>query len=170
MKDAYLAAMARAANSVTVVTTDGPAGRQGAAVSAMCSVSVEGPAPSLLVCLHAGSRTAQAVAANGTFCANLLNEEQTAISDCFAGRDAHPQGTKFDCANWHRLTTGAPVLIGALAAFDCTVKDVQNVGSHHVFIGELQDVECSRTGQPLVYQNRAYGRALAFGTDPQPST
>lgn len=166
MKEAYLFAMSRAANSVTVVTTDGPAGRQGATVSAMCSVSVDGPAPSLLVCLHSGSRTAQAVAANGAFCANLLTEAQLAISECFAGRDTAPRETKFACANWHQLRTGAPVLNGALAAFDCTVKDVQAVASHQVFIGELQDVECTGTGQPLVYQNRTYGRTQALGTHP----
>lgn len=47
MKDEFLEAMSRAANSVTVVTTDGVAGRLGVTVSAMCSVSVEDPSPLL---------------------------------------------------------------------------------------------------------------------------
>ncbi|GEB48536.1 flavin reductase family protein [Streptomyces cacaoi] len=41
--------MGNAATGVTVVTTDGPHGRYGQTVSAMCSVSADPPA--LLVCV-----------------------------------------------------------------------------------------------------------------------
>jgi flavin reductase (DIM6/NTAB) family NADH-FMN oxidoreductase RutF len=47
-------AMGRTAAGVTVVTTDGPAGRAGLTVSSPCSLSLE-PA-SILFCVHAGSR------------------------------------------------------------------------------------------------------------------
>ena len=45
----YLDAMSRAVTGVNVVTSDGPARRAGLTVSAMSSVSVDGPAPQLLV-------------------------------------------------------------------------------------------------------------------------
>lgn len=158
MKDAYLHAMSRAANSVTIVTTDGPAGRHGVTVSAMCSVSVEDPAPRLLVCVHSLSPACAAIRENGLFCTNLLSEDQAHISDHFAGRSGAKGADKFSCATWHRLSTGAPVLVNALAAFDCRVVDDPLVGSHRIFIGELTAVEATGSGKPLVYHDRAYRR------------
>ena len=49
INDAFLQAMSRAANTVCVVTTDGPAGKFGVTVSAMTSVSIDDAGPSLLV-------------------------------------------------------------------------------------------------------------------------
>ena len=42
-RDSFIAAMRQAATGVTVVTTDGAAGRRGVTVSAMTSVSAEPP-------------------------------------------------------------------------------------------------------------------------------
>jgi flavin reductase (DIM6/NTAB) family NADH-FMN oxidoreductase RutF len=50
--------MRRVASSVTVVTTDGAAGRFGTTVSAFSSVSAD--PPTVLVCLFAQSRIAKA--------------------------------------------------------------------------------------------------------------
>ena len=158
MRDAYLSAMARAANSVTVVTTDGPAGRAGVTVSAMCSVSLDGPAPSLLVCIHEASPARRAIAANGVFCANLLAEDQSHISDCFAGRTKAEGVQKFGCATWTEGVNSVPVLKGALASFACRVAHHHAVNSHHIFIGYVDRVESAETGRPLVYHDRKYGR------------
>ena len=43
LRDRFIAGMARAATTVNVVTTDGPAGRAGVTVSAMSSVSADAP-------------------------------------------------------------------------------------------------------------------------------
>ena len=158
MKQDYLDAMSKAASSVAVVTTDGPAGKLGVTVTAMCSVSVEGPAPTLLVCIHHLSPVCEAIRANRAFCANLLGEDQAHVSDCFAGRSGAKNADKFDCAQWKRLATGAPVLVGGIAAFDCALSDNHLIGSHHVFIGAIQCVESGELGKPLVYHDRQYGR------------
>ena len=49
--------MRQVAATVTVVTTDGPAGQAGATVSAFSSLSAD--PPSVLVCLKADTRIAQ---------------------------------------------------------------------------------------------------------------
>lgn len=162
MEQAFLNAMARAANSVVVVTTDGPAGRAGVTVSAMCSVSVAAPAPTLLICVHEASPARRAIEANGLFCANLLSDSQHHISDCFAGRTGAAGADKFACATWHCLATGAPALDAALACFDCTLLDQSKIGTHHIFIGAIAGVECMAEGRPLVYHDRAYGRPQAL--------
>ncbi|MEQ9673623.1 MAG: flavin reductase family protein, partial [Roseovarius indicus] len=83
-REDFISAMRRVAASVTVVTTDGPAGRAGATVSAFSSVSAD--PPTVLVCLHAQSRIAGFVQENKRFCVNVLPERFSDIADRFAGR------------------------------------------------------------------------------------
>jgi flavin reductase len=154
LREQFLEAMSRAATSVSVVTTDGPAGRAGVTVSAMCSVSAE--RPSLLVCVHHLSPACAAIKANGSFCVNVLRADQSAISDTFAGRLPAPGGDKFGCADWRRLATGAPALDRPLAAFDCTLMKLVEWGTHFVMIGDIVDVETD-SGTPLIYVHRGYG-------------
>ena len=79
LRTAFLEGMSRAASAVSVVTTDGPAGRAGVTVSAMTSVSADGEAPTMLTCLNATSSVLALVLKNGCFCINLLQSEQTVI-------------------------------------------------------------------------------------------
>jgi flavin reductase len=160
MKDDFLTAMSRAANSVCVVTTDGIGGRAGVTVSAMTSVSVDTPAPSLLVCIHGLSPACDAIRTNRVFCANLLSESQAAISDSFAGRTGAKGVEKFACAEWDTGATGCPVLQGALAAFDCRLVHDILVGSHRIFVGELEGLTLSEERAPLIHHDRGYARAV----------
>ena len=153
LRDRYLEAMSEAAATVSVVTTDGPAGRAGVTVSAMCSVSAD--PPTILVCVHHLSPACQAIRENGVFCVNVLGDEQSAISDTFAGRQRTASGDKFDCAEWRALATGAPALDDPLVALDCRLVEHLRQGSHYVFIGEVADLALG-DGAPLVYAKRAY--------------
>lgn len=162
MKEDFLKAMANAANSVCVVTTDGVGGLAGVTVSAMCSVSVETPTPSLLVCIHHLSPACNAIRTNQVFCANLLSTDQQHVSDSFAGRLGKSGTDKFDCAEWQNHETGAPVLSGALASFDCRLVHDVFVGSHRIFIGEVASVDARPNGQPLLYHNRGYAEPIGL--------
>ena len=131
--------MSCAAATVNVVTTDGPAGRSGVTVSAMSSVSADGNAPTLLVCVHEKSPASKTIIENGCFCVNVLRDDQSYVSDTFAGRTKTADGDKFSCGSWATMTTGAPRFVDPLTAFDCKVKSSERVGTHHVFIGEVQE-------------------------------
>ncbi len=156
MNDAFLEGMSRAANSVCVVTTDGPAGRAGVTISAMTSVSVDTPKPTLLVCIHTLSPACTAILANGVFCANLLGSDQAHVSNCFAGRTDATGIDKFTCADWTTNHTGAPMLLGALAQFECRVVHENIFGSHRMFVGEVEGVSTKPIGDPLLYFGRDY--------------
>jgi flavin reductase len=90
----FVRAMRSVANSVAVVTTDGPAGRHGATVTAFCSVSAD--PPSVLVCLRIESRIAQAVTRNSMFCVNVLKDSASNIADRFAGRSDATSMDRFE--------------------------------------------------------------------------
>ncbi len=153
LRDRFLEAMSQAAATVSVVTTDGPAGRAGVTVSALCSVSAE--PPTLLVFIHHKSPACTVLRDNGRFCVNLLGEDQSLISDTFAGRIPAPGGDKFGCAEWHELAAGAPALEGALVALDCRLTGQLRQGTHQVFFAEVAEVALG-DGAPLVYARRAY--------------
>ena len=157
MRQKFLSGMSHAACTVNIVTTDGPAGRSGVTVSAMSSVSADTPKPTLLVCIHHRSPTASKVLDNGVFCVNVLRDDQTYISDTFAGRMKEMVDDKFACASWTTQITGSPRVIDPLVAFDCRVVSSELVGTHHVFFGEVEDIFMADRGSPLIYANRAYG-------------
>ena len=168
MRDQFLEGMSKAASSVTVVTTDGAAGRAGVTVSAMCSVSADPPA--LLICVHHMSAAAEVIERNGVFCVNLLSERQSAVSDTFAGRMTTADGDRFACADWVPNASGTPRLEGALAAFDCHVADVRRFGSHVIFTAEVVAI-AQEDGLPLIYGQRSYGApALWSGAAPAAHT
>lgn len=164
MKEDFLKAMSRAANSVCVITTDGRAGRAGVTVSAMTSVSVDTPKPSLLVCVHSMSPACDAIQRNQVFCANLLASHQASVSDSFAGRTGAKGDEKFKGASWTCGETGVPRLIGALASFDCNVMQDVLVGSHRIFIGEAVAISSADGGAPLLYFDRDYAMPAPVST------
>jgi flavin reductase (DIM6/NTAB) family NADH-FMN oxidoreductase RutF/DNA-binding transcriptional LysR family regulator len=162
LRQRFLNGMSHAACTVNVVTTDGAAGRHGVTVSAMVSVSADTPQPTLLVCIHHKSAVADAILKNGVFCVNVLRDDQSHISEHFAGRLGAHGAAKFDCAEWVTQITGAPRVIDALVAFDCKVTASERVGSHFVLFGSVQDIFIAGAGAPLIYANRAYGVPRRF--------
>ena len=160
----FLAGMSNIAATVNVVTTDGPAGRAGATVSAMSSVSADTPKPTLLVCVHRESNSATAILENGVFCVNVLREDQSYLADIFAGRFSDEVEDKFGYTPWQPAVTGSPRVVDPLVAFDCRTVSSDLVGTHHVFFGEVEDVFIAGHGTPLIYSNRSYGAAARIDT------
>ncbi len=156
LRDDFLRGMSHAAATVNIIATDGPAGRAGVTVSAMSSVSADTPKPTLLTCVHHMSPAAQKIIDNGCFTVNVLRDDQSYISDTFAGRFKDQVADKFDCCDWAAMETGAPRVVDPLVAFDCRVVSSERIGTHHVFFGEVQGVFTGAFGSPLIYAHRAY--------------
>ncbi len=157
MRERFLEGMSRAAWQVSIVTTDGPAGRAGLTVSAVTSLSADSPNPSLLVCLHDANASTPIIRENGVFCVSILCEQQKVISDAFATRRLTPE-EKFATGTWERLSTGAPALSDALAVFDCRLEASLHHGTHWVLVGGVVAMDLPReTSGPLVHSHRHYG-------------
>jgi flavin reductase (DIM6/NTAB) family NADH-FMN oxidoreductase RutF len=112
----FIDAMRRVPTAVSVITTDGPAGRFGVTVSAVASVSAE--PRMLLVCVNRRSPACAAIRENRIFTVNFLSESQSHVADCFAGRLAPGAGPAFtfDLAAWTLNEAGlAPHLEDAAA-------------------------------------------------------
>lgn len=155
LKDEFLSAMSRQVSTVTVVTTDGPAGARGATVSAMTSVSADGEKPTLLICLHHDTKAASAILENGCYCVNILSQEDQHLSNIFASRTNLTGAEKFDGQETAEMSTGSPALSKALVNFDCKLQSHERVGTHFVMIGAVQSIS-QNDGEALLYGDRNY--------------
>jgi flavin reductase (DIM6/NTAB) family NADH-FMN oxidoreductase RutF len=155
----FVLAMAQAATGVTLVTTDGPAGRFGVTVSAFASVSAD--PPMVLACINRRSPAAAAIALNGNFCVNVLAASQSFVADVFAGRSDRFAPYDFDCAEWERAAAGAWRLTDAVASFACALDREVEAATHQVLFGRVlethRDSACALPS--LVYTRRAYSVA-----------
>ncbi|MEH3085212.1 MAG: pyrimidine utilization flavin reductase protein F [Xylophilus ampelinus] len=151
-REAYRDAMARLGAAVNIITTDGPGGRAGFTASAVCSVTDD--PPTLLVCLNRSASVYPAFQANGVLCVNALGAGAQALSNLFGGKT--PMADRFAAAGWSASATGAPVLDGAAASFDCRIVGRHAVGTHDVLFCEVLAVARQAEAHGLMYFGRGY--------------
>lgn len=162
-RDAYVRAMGQVATGVSIVSTDGPAGRFAMTVSAFSSVSADPPI--VLACINRKSPLATAIRGNGVFCINVLGADQAGIADRFAGRPRHGRAYDFSAANWRGDEARPPRLGDAVAAFDCDLDNAVDQGSHLVIFGRVVAVHGGDDNHALVYARRTYGRPAAIAAE-----
>ncbi|MQZ57397.1 flavin reductase [Acinetobacter junii] len=145
-------AMSLLTSAVSVVTTIGSTGRYGFTASAVCSVT-DSP-PTLLVCMNIASSSHTHFVENKILTVNVLAAHNQHISKVFSSKMSPEE--RFKYGSWTELETGAPVLKDALVSFDCQIEQIQEVGTHTIFICRIIAIQQSQHDQGLVYFNRAY--------------
>ena len=130
LADRFRETMRRTASGVAILTTEGAAGRAGVTVSTLCSLSME--PPSVVACVHRDNGALDTILANGVFAANVLAEDQEIVAKAFAGMIPEMREDRFASGRWQHLATRAPVLQGALAAFDCRIASTSDFGTHRI--------------------------------------
>jgi len=157
-------AMARLGAAVNIITTDGAAGQCGITATAVCSVTDD--PPTLLVCLNRTSPRSAVFLKNGVLCVNTLSAGQQGISNAFsAPSDKADMASRFAAGSWGRLVSGAPVLEGAAASFDCRITEVMEQGTHSVVFAQVEAVRFTDMAAGcLMYYARSYhGLPVAMG-------
>jgi len=149
-------AMARLGAAVNIITTDGAAGQGGITATAVCSVTDD--PPTLLVCLNRTSPRSALFLTNRVLCVNTLSAGQSAFSNAFyAPSDEAAMASRFAVGVWGKLVTGAPVLEGAAASFDCRITEVMEQGTHSVVFAKVQAVRFAEMAAGcLMYYARSY--------------
>lgn len=148
-------AMRRWASGVTVVTVQFRGIRHGMTVSSFSSVSLTPPA--VLISLGRTSRTHDLLVQSGHFGATILSSQQQEVSERFSERSTEYED-RFANLGTFSLVTGAPMLAGGLAFFDCRVIGSQEFGDNTLFFGEALAVQQGEGGEPLLYFDRQYRR------------
>jgi flavin reductase (DIM6/NTAB) family NADH-FMN oxidoreductase RutF len=139
-------ALGRFATGVTVITARSLDGELlGITANSFNSVSLEPPL--ILFSLDRRAYSLRKFEECGRFAVNVLDETQQSISTTFAT----PLADKFASVNYEFGRTGSPVLMDALAVFDCSVRFRYDGGDHVIFVGEVLDLVVREGGKPLLY-------------------
>ena len=147
-------AMRTVSGAVSVISAGVGPDRTGATVTSATALSVE--PPTMIVNINRTSSTFPIISRYGHFCVNILASEHQAIANRFSGFGGTKGEARYEGAPWTTRLSGAPVLVGALAAIDCEVEEIIERHSHGIILGRVVEVIVG-DGQSLVYNNGRYG-------------
>ncbi len=147
----YRQVLGHFATGVTVVTTADGDRPVGLAVNSFTSVSLDPPL--VAFCVARTSSTWPRIRAKGSFCVNILAEDQEDLCRAFAGRGPE----RFRGAGWRPAESGAPILAGGLAWLDCTIEVEHDGGDHVMVVGRVRAMGVDQEGRPLVFYRGGYG-------------
>jgi len=154
----FRAALGCFATGITVVTSVGLDGEYlGFTANSFNSVSLDPPL--VLFSLDRGAFSLKAFEAAGVFAINILSEGQEAVSVAFA----RAQSNKWEGIRTEIWDTGSPILLDALASFDCQTTSMHDGGDHVIFVGRVLRLRAVPDGRPLLYYRGSY-RQLSVTT------
>jgi flavin reductase (NADH) len=156
----FRTAMAHLPAAVSIITTDGPHGRIGITVSAVCSVT-DSP-PTLLVCVNKRSAAHDIFRSNGKICINVLSGEDEELARHFSGATRVPMEERFSWNIWDEGQE-VPVLSAAHVKVLGTIEGVAEQGSHSVLFVRVDRVAVDESSPGLVYFNRHFVRVDPLG-------
>lgn len=135
---------------VTVITTHEEDGTpRGFTANSFTSVSLDPPL--ILACIANTASSFPVFSERSHFAVNILAESQKDVSGVFASK----KPDKFDQVEWHRGSTGSPLLAGSVSTLDCTVHERIQSGDHLILVGRVVDFEYT-TDTPLGFCRGAY--------------
>jgi flavin reductase (DIM6/NTAB) family NADH-FMN oxidoreductase RutF len=142
----FRAALGMFATGVTIVTARTAAGDLvGLTASSFNSVSV---APPLVLWSLSQAAGAMGVFSNGKhYAINVLAADQQALAEQFATRG----GDRWAGVAFTEGVSGAPLLAGAAATFECFNRSQYAEGDHVIFVGEVERCTHRQGAAPLLY-------------------
>lgn len=122
--------------------------------------SVSDNPPSLLVCINRQiQRHEELLPVGSRFAINLLNVDQSEISNLCAGR--YQDRDRLSLGKWNE--DNWLFLADSQASFCCVTDKAVSYGTHEILLGRIEQVKIhSDQVDPLVYSNGQYGRFQAL--------
>ena len=128
-------AMRSLTGGVSVITVGRGREISGMTVTSVSSLSVD--PPTLIVSVNRNSSSWPLMQRYRAFGVNILGADQLGVAERFSGKDGVKGAARFDGADWVVGSTGAPLLVDALAAIDCEVEEIIERHSHAIVIGRV---------------------------------
>lgn len=155
VRDGFRNAMRRLATTIALVTTGRDQEWAGMAATAVVSVCAE--PPTLLVAVNRNASLYPLLHAENRFCVNLLSERHRDLVGIFSGQKRGFE--RFSTGNWVAGPDGLPVLKDALASLSCRTETTVDVGTHTLFIGQVEQVINHDEIDPLVWVDGGFASA-----------
>lgn len=154
----FRAAMRLIVGNVSVITAGTGMDRSGLVVISVVSLSAE--PPKVIACVNRSSSTWPVIERHRHFAVNSLGPQHQRVAERFSGFGGIKGNERYKGADWTTLKTGASVLSDAVAAFDCSVDEMIDRGTHSIIIGSVEAVRTQDAGDALLYWRGGY-RPLA---------
>jgi flavin reductase (DIM6/NTAB) family NADH-FMN oxidoreductase RutF len=136
---------------VTARSADGPAGFLG-----LSAAHVSADPPLVLVSVDRRTSALQTILAARHFALNFLPQGAASTADMFGGKTAQKGAERFETGNWGTLKTGAPVLLDAVGAIDCTLEETIERHGVVIVIGHVVAVLDGGDKAPLIHFHGGY--------------
>ncbi|NBD19138.1 flavin reductase [Aquabacterium fontiphilum] len=142
----FRAALGQFTTGVTIVTARTPDGRLvGLTANSFNSVSL---APPLVLWSLARQSTSMPGFLSAThYAINVLAGDQRLLAERFARKGID----RFEGTPWRPGLTGAPVIDGAVAVFECSHRSQHDEGDHVIFVGQVAHCRRRIGATPLVF-------------------
>jgi flavin reductase (DIM6/NTAB) family NADH-FMN oxidoreductase RutF len=142
------------ATGVTIVTASEEAGPVGFSCQSFAALSLD---PPMVILAPAKTSTSwPRIAQAGSFCVNILSDEQVDVCRAFAVSG----GDKFVGVEWTPGVTGAPRITGSLATIECRLGTIHDGGDHELVTGHVVALETG-SGSPLLFYRSGFGHFVA---------
>jgi flavin reductase len=147
------------ATGVTVVTVGGDT-PHGMTANSFTSVSLDPPL--VLISVGRGAVMHDILDESGHFAVSVLGAHQEPVARHFADR-RRPLGiAQFDAVDWlPGPFTGAPLIDGAIAHFECDLWRSYDGGDHTIFIGKLLSLDRPSDHEALLFFNGRFRQIYA---------
>ncbi len=142
----FRTALGTFATGVTIVTARSDRGDLiGLTANSFNSVSLDPPLVLWSLARAAGSMPV--LSAGSHYAINILAADQKALAERFATKGAE---------RWRGVTftqgqSGAPILTGAMASFECFNRSQYEEGDHVIFVGEVERCHHRPDASPLLF-------------------
>ena len=134
------------ATGVTIVTARTPAGvLVGLTANSFNSVSLNPPLVLWSLSQRAGSMAA--LSSGSHYAINILAADQKELAERFASRRAD----RWQDVLFTEGVSGAPLLNGAVATFECFNRSRYEEGDHVIFVGEVEHCSHRPQASPLLF-------------------
>ncbi|RVT91320.1 flavin reductase [Sphingomonas crocodyli] len=147
LSNGFKQAMRRLATTVALITSGKGDNWAGMAATAVVSVCAE--PPTILVAVNRSASLYPTLHAEQRFCVNLLSERHKDLVGIFSGKKKGRE--RFEDGAWTAGECGLPILSDALSALMCKTVSTVDVGTHTLFIGEVESIENHMDIDPLIW-------------------
>ena len=120
----YRTVLGRYPTGVTLVSAADSAGPFAMVIGSFGSVSLDPP----FGAVHARKESAtwKRIHATGSYCVNILGQNQLDLSNSFFNKEVDP----FEAIDWAAGPTGSPIIAGCVAWIDCSIEAIHEAGDH----------------------------------------
>lgn len=147
-------AMRALVGNCSVITAGEGEDRSGLLVTSAISLSADPPL--LLACVNKSASSWPLLKKYRKFGWSSLGADHQKVAENFSGFGGVKGADRYTGATWETAETGALLLEGAPAAFDCELEEMIDRATHSIVIGRVRAIRHNVAAGALVYWNGAF--------------